>query len=1071
MRYFCACGGLMPGGPAGWETAGVFVVDDLVGWLVGRVADAGYQKLTTLLRGSDQVRALKQAVTAAVKGMVGELGFFGGEADLVAGQINRAFGRRDPVPLPPGQLTVLEALQAGIAGQLSVLDDAGQPVVSVPGVLVGEVAAKLTGHLLREIQVRGSRGGPLADLADQLNHDVTHLQGQRLEGMLAQVLDWLGHGQAPPGGTAGPPGWPLAEVGDPFALEVHRPVEPAAPQPGLPVLPAYVPREHDTALAAVVAAAARGASGIAVLVGGSSTGKTRACWQALDPLRGLEPGWRLWHPIDSQAALAGLPGAGPRTVVWLNEAQRYLDPADGTGERVAAGLRELLREEARGPVLVLATLWPEFWARLRGAGQARELLDGHNIPVPAAFTEEHLRTLVAAGDPRLAQAVAGSRDGQVIQYLAGAPELLARYQQAPPAARALIDAAMDANRLGMSPALPQAFLAAAAAGYLTDTDWDLLDDDWLEEGLAYTKKRAKGIRGPLAPIRPRPDVPARPAGGSAWQLADYLDQHGRRYRREEIPPVAFWLAAATYADPAHLTVLAQAAADRGLLRDAARLYKQASGQGDPEAGTHLVRLLHTLYPGDQRPAGWAAAHASLDNLRAVAELLDALRETAATSQVTALASRAAADASLDDPDDVASLLFALREAGAASQVATLLDRNPAAYVSLDDSNGVGVLLQDLHQAEATGQITTLASRAVAGVSLNETYDVAFLLNRLHEAGATGQVATLLDRNPAAHVSLDHPHAVATLLNALREAGATGQVATLLDRDPSAQVGLDSPDSLTAFLWELRETGATGQVTTLLDRDPAAHVSLGNPRSVAELMFGLRETGATSQATALASRAAAHTSLDSPSTVAELLFRLREAGATGQVATLLDRDPAAHVSLNRPDLMARLLDGLREAGATGQATALASRAAAHTSLDSPSTVAELLFRLREAEATGQITTLLDRDPTGHTSLDDPGAVGRLMFALRAVGATGQIAALLDRDPAAHVSPDSSAAVAALLDALRAAGAPAQAAKLIERLPAAGRFQLFCEQESQEDQFPFGREADGRPAKPWTWTDLG
>jgi len=166
----------------------VFVVDDLAGWLIGRLADAGYQKLTTLLRGSDQARALKPAVRAAVQATVAQIGPFGGEeADRVAEQINKAFRRRDPVPLPPGQPTVLEALQVGIVGQLSVLDDAGQPVVSLPGVPVREVAAKLTGHLVREIMISGSGGGPLAPLADQLNHDVTHLQGERLEGMLAQL--------------------------------------------------------------------------------------------------------------------------------------------------------------------------------------------------------------------------------------------------------------------------------------------------------------------------------------------------------------------------------------------------------------------------------------------------------------------------------------------------------------------------------------------------------------------------------------------------------------------------------------------------------------------------------------------------------------------------------------------------------------------------------------------------------------------------------------------------------------------------------------------------------------------
>ena len=322
-------------------------------------------------------------------------------------------------------------------------------------------------------------------------------------------------------------GRPLGEVTDPFALEVHRPVQPEDPQPGLPSLPAYVPREHDMELGRVVRAAAEGSSGIAVLVGGSSTGKTRACWEALQLLRDRKPGWRLWHPIDPsrpEAALRELPAIGPRTVVWLNEAQFYLDPpADvGLGERVAAGLRELLRDPARAPVLVLATLWPQFWdgltARPEGGAdphaQARELLAGHDITVPAAFTAAQLQQLSQAGDARLTQAAAGAQDGQVIQFLAGAPELLARYRNAPPAAAALIDAAMDARRLGMGIGLPQAFLEAAAPGYLTDTEWDALGEDWLEQALAYTAVPCKGVRGPLTRIRPRPARSRAPGPGS-----------------------------------------------------------------------------------------------------------------------------------------------------------------------------------------------------------------------------------------------------------------------------------------------------------------------------------------------------------------------------------------------------------------------------------------------------------------------------------------------------------------------------------------------------------------------------
>ena len=502
----------------------MFVVDDLVGWLIGRLADAGYRKLITRLHGSDLERALKTAVRVAVGSTVDEISPASQkQADRVADQLNKAFGKRDPVALPPGAPTLLEGLQSAIAGQLSVLDDAGQPAVNLLGVPISEVADRLSDHLVREIIFRGSQGGPLTPLASQLNHDLTHLQGRRIEGILAQMLDRAAD-------AAGPVGWPLAEVGDPFALEVHRPVELDVRRPGLPVLPVYVPREHDTALAKVMTAAAAGMGGIAVLVGGSSTGKTRACWQALELLRGLEPVWRLWHPIDPQQALAQLPGAGPRTVVWLNEAQRYLDTSGDAGERVAAGLRTLLRDRARGPVLVLATLWPEFWhgltTRPPGGGdphaQARELLDGHNIPVPSAFTGEQLRGLEETGDPRLAQAATGSRDGQVIQYLAGAPDLLDRYHNAPPAARALINAAMDTRRLDIGPALPRAFLASAAPGYMTDTEWNLLPGDWLEQGLGYAKSAQGGPRAADTDPAPAkagcPGQPRRRVGLAAGRL-------------------------------------------------------------------------------------------------------------------------------------------------------------------------------------------------------------------------------------------------------------------------------------------------------------------------------------------------------------------------------------------------------------------------------------------------------------------------------------------------------------------------------------------------------------------------
>ena len=821
-------------------------------------------------------------------------------------------------------------------------------------------------------------------------------------------------------------GRPLEEVTDPFALEVHRPVQPENPPPGLPDLPTYVPREHDAELSYVVRAAAEGRSGIAVLVGGSSTGKTRACWEALRLLRDRPEGWRLWHPIDPSrpdAALRELPGIGSRTVVWLNEAQFYLDVADGLGERVAAGLRELLRNPGRAPVLVLATLWPQFWdaltVRLSGGAdphaQVRELLAGRDITVPAAFTAAQLQRLSEVGDARLAQAAVRAQDAQVIQFLAGAPELLARYNNAPPAAMALIHAAMDARRLGMGPALPCAFLEEAAPGYLTDSEWDALGEDWLEQALAYTTVPCKGVRGPLTRIRPRPPRSRVTGPASSWdedvqladgqdslpagppyRLADYLDQYGRRTRRDRIPPEAFWAAAANFASPGDQARLGDAAHARGLYRDAAQLHKNAAGRGNLRAVSYLSDPPHYL-GADVRPLNWAVGHVSLENPAVVADLLDKLQMAGAEGQVTAL-----------------------------------LSRDPAGHVPSENLSATAGLLARLRRAGAEDQVTTLTSRAVAQVEIENPAAVSELLRSLRMVGTEDQVIALLRRDPAAHVVLDAPGAVAWLLDSLRGVGAEDQVMTLLRRDPAGHVVLDDPTAVSDLLRSLRGVRAEDQVMTLLRRDPAGHVVLDDPTAVSELLRNLRMVGAEEQVSTLANRAATHIPVDNPYVVADLLGRLQAVGAEDQVSTLLRRDPAAYVPLDNLVVLIKLLGRLREAGAEDQVTALARRIAAHVSLDNPWAVADLLDRLRRTGAEDQVTGLARRI-AAHVSLDNPVAVAWLLGRLRAAGAEKQFTALADR-AAAHVPLDDAYGVPRLLGRLWAVGAEKQFTALADRAAA-------------------------------------
>ncbi|MFI6415285.1 hypothetical protein [Streptomyces sp. NPDC050585] len=463
------------------------------------------------------------------------------------------------------------------------------------------------------------------------------------------------------------PGRPIGQW-DPYALEVH-PAGTAQHGPALPgkrLLPGYVPRDHDRVLAQAVEQAQRGRSQMVVLVGESSTGKTRACWEAVQPLADL--GWRLWHPFDptrATAALDDLHRVGPRTVVWLNEAQHYLGDREA-GEEIAAAVHHLLTSPERAPVLVLGTLWPDYaqqYTALPKPGgpdphsRVRELLAGRTVNVPSSFDPPALnraRALADDGDHLLADALSrAGADGRLAQDLAGGPALLERYQTGTPAARALLEAAMDARRLDVGLRLPQAFLTDAAADYLHDSDWNQLTDDWAEKAYAELAEQVHGKHAPLSRITPRPQRrppgPPTPHGsppfhpqGPAFRLADYLEQYGRTTRRHLCPPASFWHAAHTHlTHPDDLHNLADAAHRRYRLQWAHHLRIRAAEHGSTNALSDLARLRAKAgdWEGAEALARQAADH---DDTRALVHLAR-LREDAGDREGAEALARQAAD--------------------------------------------------------------------------------------------------------------------------------------------------------------------------------------------------------------------------------------------------------------------------------------------------------------------------------------------------------------------------------------------------------------------------------------------
>nr|WP_237543235.1 hypothetical protein [Streptomyces sp. SID4919] len=464
-------------------------------------------------------------------------------------------------------------------------------------------------------------------------------RAMQMQGQLEELLELRrGAGEVARGEARSVPGRSIGEW-QPHDLEVH----PAGPgdtasvpgRSGARPMPGYVRRDHDRVLAGLVDDAAAGRSRAVVLVGGSSTGKTRACWEAVQPL--AAQGWRLWHPFDptrAQDALEDLPRVAPRTVVWLNEAQHYLGDR-AAGERIAAAVHRLLVTAERGPVLVLGTLWPEYAARymalpVPGAedshSRVRELLADRILSVPETFDASALAAAAAlaeGGDRLLADALSrAGADGRIAQDLAGAPELLNRYRHATPAAAAVLEVAMDARRLGVGLHLPQAFLTEAAADYLTDTDHDQLTDDWAERAFAELAAPVHGKQAPLRRTTPRvqrrPPAPSRTIHGRApstagpvFRLADYLEQHGRASRRLLCPPASFWHAAHTHlTDPDDLSNLTDAAENRHRLQWAHSLRQRAADRGNTAALFRLAILGEKAgdQDGAEAMAREAAAH-------------------------------------------------------------------------------------------------------------------------------------------------------------------------------------------------------------------------------------------------------------------------------------------------------------------------------------------------------------------------------------------------------------------------------------------------------------------------------
>jgi hypothetical protein len=776
----------------------------------------------------------------------------------------------------------------------------------------------------------------------------------------------------------------------------------------------YLSRGHDRELRdRIDETASGGPSMLAVLIGDSTIGKTRALYEAL-LCHEVVRQWPLLAPVDADQLSALLDGQNivPGMVLWLDEIQKYLFGAAGAG--AARGLSRLLN--ATQKIIVVGTTWLTHLTELSTPGRAgdpysdaRLLLTGphtHRIFVPERLTREQCLAL-ATNDPRLSEAATASVEGgRVIQHLTGGPELLDAYRSSGFFSldeHALINAAIDARRFGHHEPVSGELLAAAADGYMTPEQRPG-SSDWAAIALAAITS-GKRLDGSRTDVRSLTALRAlREASGqhtARYKPDDFLEQHVGDSRHASLGPAQLWDALALHTAETDIYQVGHAAYERGLYRYAALLWRRAAASGDIEAGIDLLEVVSRLDATATRGVCvWVAQRASLNYPFYCGKLLQKLDELGMEEAIAIYVARD--PVSNIPPDDlwgIGHLLAALQQVGATNAIRDLLALDPTNRLPIGSAPDENIydlldLVNALTKVHATDAAARLANRITSQLTLDNadweiyTSEIMWLVESLHEAQQMQAAATLAKR-VAVQLPLDDTLHLAFILKGLHKLKLSPALNTLASRAAQEMpLGHGVGDVIEA----LHGAGATREIDILVGRAAREMEVTGYTPDHYLLLSALSAAGALAELAILADQAA----LDDPCSVTLLLGDLADFDADDAVQVLLSRGPAGKVSLTRGTC--GLLSVLRDVGAEDAIRLLLSRhPASQVNLNDPADVASLLEDLAEVGADDEQLTLLSRDPAGKVLIQELRGVSYLLDAMCRVG---------DRDSAFTVAERAS-----------------------------------------------------------------
>ena len=343
----------------------------------------------------------------------------------------------------------------------------------------------------------------------------------------------------------------------------------------------YIERDQQARLEAVV-----GPGQAVLVVGHSMSGKTRLVAEVVKRkfpdalLLPAESGKALRELFDGGLDPAGL-------VVWLDDLERFLG-MDG----LTVGL---LNRLTTGGAIVVATIRVKQWETYRPRDELRppewEVLQALSEPIELQrrlASSELGRVRAAVHDPGVLAAV---EHYGLAEYLGAGPEALDKFEKgevANPVGHALVRAAVDWRRTGLTRPVSQQFLVMALPTYLANRPDVPRTNQAIDEGLTWA---AAKINETVALLDPDFTDPKRPF----FKAFDYLLDH---LARPNTPvPDPMWSLALDQADAksAELFMVGLAAAQSGKPTTAETAWQRAADEGDsgvaPLAAYNLGVLL------------------------------------------------------------------------------------------------------------------------------------------------------------------------------------------------------------------------------------------------------------------------------------------------------------------------------------------------------------------------------------------------------------------------------------------------------------------------------------------------